>query len=170
MQCVVFFENAGKRQSVYSVAQNDACHIQNEIVHVAAAQQREQLNQLNGGDTACPANHASPEMAKPMPQGGKKETQGNKHDHISSQIDKGMTKQIGIGIADCVLNVLGDGTEWNQIEVPSNLLPVGNREPASKALSKQKPDHNKAIKYKQDGKDCFFGKFHRGFLVKYCMS
>ena len=80
---------------INSVAKSGAQQIQDQIIHIAAAQKGEKLRDLHNGDQQGDCEQSAPQFLQSGENERQEQTQRHEHDHIAQQFDQGSAHQIG---------------------------------------------------------------------------
>ena len=142
--------------SINAVTDEGADQIQDQIINITAAQEGEQLGDLHKGNGQSGNQQNSPQTAALGENLRQQQSQGNEHDHIAVEIDEGGGSVIGIvqGVQEKLHGVHG-----LQIEIPADLVPVGDTLCTALAVEQQ-VQHDGAVEPEQDDIQFPAGDFH----------
>ena len=119
--------------------------VQNQIVHIEGAQKGYQLQQFHRQHDGKAQKEEPQKVSKGFGYLGQQKADGNKQQHISSQIDKAVADKVGVVTMKYHPKVVADGEKGLEIPVVAQLLFIGKPfNPAGRA-SEEEPQHKNAV-------------------------
>ena len=138
------------KQVITDKTYSHAKQIEDQIIHIKAAQQRKQLQHLHQEHHTQAGTEETEEVSKLRIDPGQQPADGNEQEDISDQIDDTVHQRAVVGAVIDHLPVIADGEKGNQIDISVQLIFIGNTLSPTGTAEEQQPDHKGAVQPKEE--------------------